>query len=99
MGAKDKAKKDDPKAEAAKAAAKKEKAENDLIKACKNDELSKAKKCVEAGADLSIDATGTGSTPLHVAAGFGSPERCVGARDGGRAWTGACAKRENSVQK
>ena len=76
MGAKDKAKKDDPKAEAAKAAAKKEKAENDLIKACKNDELSKAKKCVEAGADLSIDATGTGSTPLHVAAGFGSYEVC-----------------------
>ena len=35
----------DPKKEAALLEKKVEKAENDLIKACKNDELSRAKKC------------------------------------------------------
>eukprot|EP00320_Phaeocystis_rex_P003467 CAMPEP_0119063900 /NCGR_PEP_ID=MMETSP1178-20130426/7117_1 /TAXON_ID=33656 /ORGANISM="unid sp, Strain CCMP2000" /LENGTH=261 /DNA_ID=CAMNT_0007045291 /DNA_START=39 /DNA_END=824 /DNA_ORIENTATION=+ len=64
----------DPKAEAAKAAAKVEKACNDLVKACKEDALPKAKKAVEAGAELDFDATGTGSTPMHIAAGFGSYE-------------------------
>ena len=29
---------------------------------------------VESGAELDFDATGTGSTPMHVAAGFGSYE-------------------------
>jgi len=64
----------DPAKEAAKAAAKVEKACNDLGKACKDDALSKAKKSVEAGAELDFDVTGTGSTPMHVAAGFGSYE-------------------------
>ena len=87
----------DPAKEAAKAAAKQEKACNDLIKACKDDALSKAKKgvallphppplytltphllpcytAVESGAELDFDATGTGSTPMHIAAAFGSYE-------------------------
>jgi len=62
----------DPAKEAAKAAAKVEKACNDLVKACKDDALSKAKKAVESGAEIDFDATGTGSTPMHIAAGFGS---------------------------
>jgi len=62
----------DPAKEAAKAAAKVEKACNDLVKACKDDALSKAKKAVESGAEIDHDATGTGSTPMHIAAGFGS---------------------------
>ena len=87
----------DPAKEAAKAAAKVEKACNDLVKACKDDALPKAKKgaaaaatpctafvrltrpppfaaAVDSGAELDFDATGTGSTPMHVAAGFGSYE-------------------------
>ena len=90
-------KREDPKADAAKAAAKKEKADADLIKACENDELGRARKgaacaatcpivlfphacdvlaAVDAGAELDFDVTGTGSTPMHIAAGYGSYEVC-----------------------
>jgi len=72
------AKAPDPKKEAELAAKKIEKAEADLVKACKNDEEKKAKKAIEAGAKLDIDASGVGalSTPMHVAAGYGSYEVC-----------------------
>ena len=43
----------DPKKEAELLQKKLEKAENDLIKACKNDELSRAKKCAPAALDPS----------------------------------------------
>ena len=31
---------------------------------------------VDAGAELDFDVTGTGSTPMHIAAGYGSYEVC-----------------------
>lgn len=44
----------DPKKEAELALKKIEKCENDLIKACKNDELSRAKKCAPPRSSLII---------------------------------------------
>ena len=41
---------------------------------CVSHDLLPLRAAVESGAELDFDATGTGSTPMHVAAGFGSYE-------------------------